>query len=107
MEQRNIGGASTMNWILRWHQKLSHFFSFKTNHGSIKKTEKGRQKKRRMTNNNNKIKELMEKQEQTKNKRRLMETGVALESDSIPEFVKEKGIVGYAMPVLWFLRQRT
>ena len=46
-------------------------------------------KKRRVTNNNNKIKELMEKQRIDEKQGKTYGSGVALDSDSIPEFVKE------------------
>ena len=46
-------------------------------------------KKRRVTTNNNKIKELMEKQRIYEKQGKTYRCGVALDSDSIPEFVKE------------------
>ena len=46
-------------------------------------------KKRRVTTNNNKIKRLMEKQRIDEKQGKTYGSGVALESDSIPEFVKE------------------
>ena len=46
-------------------------------------------KKRRVTTNNNKIKGLMEKQRIDEKQRKTYGSGVAIESYSIPEFVKE------------------